>query len=32
MKDKAAMKTINPKSHDALVKWLITSFTEEFFH
>jgi len=25
------MKTINPKSHDALVKWLITSFTEEFF-
>jgi len=31
MKEKAAMKTINPKSHDALVKWLITSFTEEFF-
>jgi len=25
------MKTINPKSHDALVKWLITSFTKEFF-
>ncbi len=25
------MKIINPKSHDALVKWLITSFTEEFF-
>jgi len=31
MKDKAPMKQINPKSHDALVKWLITSFTEEFF-
>jgi hypothetical protein len=32
MKDnKAPMKTINPKSHDALVKWLITSFTKEFF-
>jgi len=25
------MKRINPKSHDSLVKWLITSFTEEFF-
>jgi len=21
----------NPKTHDALFKWLITSFTEEFF-
>jgi len=21
----------NPKIHDALFKWLITSFTEEFF-
>jgi hypothetical protein len=25
------MKKINPKSHDALFKWLITAFTEEFF-
>ncbi len=25
------MKRNNPKSHDALFKWLITSFTEEFF-
>ena len=22
---------INPKSHDALFKWLITAFTKEFF-
>jgi len=25
------MKKNNPKRHDALLKWLITSFTEEFF-
>lgn len=25
------MKKINPKSHDALFKWLIASFTDEFF-
>ena len=25
------MKRINPKSHDALFKWLIAAFTEEFF-
>lgn len=25
------MKNKNPKTHDALFKWLITSFTEEFF-
>ncbi len=25
------MKRINPKSHDSLFKWLITSFTAEFF-
>jgi len=25
------MKRINPKSHDSLFKWLITSFTKEFF-
>jgi len=25
------MKRINPKSHDSLFKWLITSFTSEFF-
>ena len=25
------MKKINPKSHDALFKWLIAAFTEEFF-
>jgi len=25
------MKRINPKSHDSLIKWLITSFTTEFF-
>jgi hypothetical protein len=25
------MKRLNPKSHDSLFKWLITSFTREFF-
>jgi len=25
------MKRVNPKSHDSLFKWLITSFTAEFF-
>jgi flagellar biosynthesis/type III secretory pathway protein FliH len=25
------MKRVNPKSHDSLFKWLITSFTKEFF-
>ena len=25
------MKRINPKSHDSLFKWLIASFTDEFF-
>jgi len=25
------MKRTNPKSHDSLFKWLITSFTTEFF-
>lgn len=25
------MKCVNPKSHDSLFKWLITSFTREFF-
>jgi len=25
------MKTNNPKMHDSLFKWLITSFTEAFF-
>ena len=25
------MKRFNPKSHDSLFKWLITSFTREFF-
>jgi len=31
MKRKTVIKRINPKSHDALFKWLIASFTEEFF-
>jgi len=25
------MKPLNPKSHDSLFKWLITSFTRDFF-
>lgn len=25
------MKKTNPKTHDALFKWLITAFTHDFF-